>query len=140
MRFAPTSATSSVNSLLSMEGAQAFINACMAVAAFGPVKGAKMYHNQVMQTRAGQMGGGLLGRVLTIVVVPMVVIIGLIVFSQFETSVNYGDLSADGQTSFNTTTTNSYSGFDLAAVLPIVVAGVAVLGVVISAFVFDLGR
>jgi len=122
---------------------QAWFSALITALANGPTAGARQWiGSQFGNSRAGQvgMGGGLLGKVLTIVVVPMLLIIGLIVYANFESSVDTGMLSTDAQTAINTTNTNAYNGFDLAAVLPIVIAGVAVLGIVISAFVFDLGR
>lgn len=121
----------------------AWYAALMAAVSEGPVAGVRQWVlSQFGTSRAGQvgMGGGLLGKVLTIVVVPMLLIIGLIVYANFESSVDSSTLSTEAQNAINTTNANAYNGFDLAAVLPIVIAGVAVLGIVISAFVFDLGR
>ena len=90
----------------------------------------------VSQAKAGQMGGGVLGKVITIVAVPMLIIIGLIVYAEFNSSVDTSDLSTDAQEAINATNNNAYAGFNLAGVLPIVIAGVAVLGIVIGAFAY----
>jgi len=92
--------------------------------------------NQFVSQRKGQMGGGVLGKVITIVAVPMLIIIGLIVYAEFNSSVDTSDLSTDAQDAINATNSNAYAGFNLAGVLPIVIAGVAVLGIVIGAFAY----
>ncbi len=48
---------------------------------------------------------------------------------------NYTGHGGDGYSEYQATVNNTYSGFDLAAVLPIAIAGVAVLLIVVSAFV-----
>jgi len=97
----------------------------------------------MMQGRAGQMagmgmGGGLLGRILTIVVVPIVLLIGLVIYGNFNSALDTSSLSTDAQNAINNTNSNAYSGFDLAAILPLVLAGVAILSIVIGAFAFGL--
>jgi len=96
-----------------------------------------------LQGRAGQgmgmgMGGGLLGRILTIVVVPIVLLIGLVIYGNFNSALDTSSLSSDAQSAINNTNSNAYSGFNLAAILPLVLAGVAILSIVIGAFAFGL--
>lgn len=101
------------------------------------------FQEQFMGERAGQMagmgmGGGLLGRILTIVVVPIVLLIGLVIYGNFNSALDTSSLSSDAQNAINNTNQNAYSGFDLAAILPLVLAGVAILSIVIGAFAFGL--
>lgn len=98
---------------------------------------------QFMKGRAGQamgmgMGGGLLGRILTIVVVPIVLLIGLVIYGNFNSALDTSQLSPEAQSAINNTNDNAYSGFNLAAILPLVLAGVAILSIVIGAFAFGL--
>lgn len=101
------------------------------------------FAEQFMNARAGQaagmgMGGGLLGRILTIVVVPIVLLIGVVIYGNFNSALDTGSLSSDAQSAINQTNSNAYSGFNLAAILPLVLAGVAILSIVIGAFAFGL--
>lgn len=82
------------------------------------------------------MKGQIVQQVLPIAIVPIVIIIMLIVFANFEATVDHSGISSAASTSINTTVTNSLSGFDLAAILPIVIAGVVILGILLGAFAF----
>jgi len=93
-------------------------------------------NGQFAQAKDGQIGGGIFNKVMLIVAVPILIVIGLIVYAKFEGTVNHGSITTDASDAINTTSTNTYSGFNLAAVLPIVIAAVAILSIVMSVFAF----
>lgn len=62
-----------------------------------------------------------------IVVVAVTLIIGIYVFSTIDSSINKAPLSAAANTSITNVNTNTYSGFQLAAIVVIVIAAAAVL-------------
>ncbi len=86
-----------------------------------------------MLSRKGQFGGTT-GQVLSIAVIAMVLLISVTVYANFDSSIDRTGMSTQAQQAINATSDNAYSGFDLAAVLPIAIAGVAVLLIVVRAF------
>ena len=84
----------------------------------------------------GSQKGQIIQQILPAVIIPIVLIIMVIVFSNFEATVDHSTISTRASTAINTTTANTYSGFDLGSILPIVLFGVAILAIIIGAFVF----
>ena len=62
-----------------------------------------------------------------IVVVAVSLIIGIYVFSTVDNAIDKSPLSAAANTSITSVGTNSYSGFQLAAIVVIVIAAAAIL-------------
>lgn len=105
----------------------------------GVRQGLKSYKQQVFGESKGQTAG-VLDNVLTIGIAAILIIVMVIVYAEFEGAISITDHSTQAQTAFNNTNDNTYSGFELASVLPIVLAGVGVLLVVIGAFSRFRGR
>jgi len=93
-------------------------------------------NGQFARAKKGQIGGGIFNKVMLIVAVPILIVIGLIVYAKFEGTVDHGSITSDASEAINTTSQNTYSGFNLAAVLPIVIAAVAILSIVMGVFAF----
>lgn len=85
---------------------------------------------------ASSSKGQVVQQLIPAVVVPIVLIIMLIVFANFEGTVDHSDISSTASTTINDTSANAYSGFDLGSILPIVIFGVVILSIIIGAFQF----
>jgi len=75
-------------------------------------------------------------RLLPALVVPLLLIIMVAIYTQFETNVDRVDFSADANTSFTKVNTGTYNGFKLASLLPYVIIAMAILALVIGALSF----
>jgi len=93
-------------------------------------------NGEFTQAKKGQMGGGIFSKVMLIVAVPILIVIGLIVYAKFEGTIDHESITSEASSAINTTSSNTYSGFNLAAVLPIVIAAVAILSIVMGVFAF----
>ncbi len=71
------------------------------------------------------------GTIITVVIAAIMIIVGVIIFEETSTSINRGGWSAAANTSFTNVSANTFSGFDLLAVAIIVLAAVAILGIVL---------
>lgn len=94
---------------------------------------------QELKTLFGSRSKGQSGVVATIVGVvlaSLVLIIGLVVFGTFESSVGHGSLTSAASTQINQTVTQTYNGFDIGAVIPLVLFATAIIGVLLAAFSF----
>ena len=74
--------------------------------------------------------------VIGVVLVALVLIIGVIVFGEFESNVNHADLTSDASSAVNETAEQTYNGFELGALLPYILFAVAILVVLIGALAF----
>ena len=63
------------------------------------------------------------------VIFAITVIVGVIVFGGFETAAGTIGLGTDATASVANVTANTYSGFNIVSVGPIVLAGVIILGI-----------
>lgn len=66
----------------------------------------------------------------------LVLIIGIVVFGTFDSSIDHSQLTVDASTSVNDTATQVYNGFDIGAVIPLVLFATAIIGVLLAAFSF----
>ena len=62
----------------------------------------------------------------------------IVVYANFDSSIDTTGLSANATTAIDKVNSQSYNAFNLASILPIVLIGVAVIGVILGAFI--LGR
>jgi len=69
-------------------------------------------------------------------IVPLLLIIMVAIYTQFETNVDRADFSTDANTSFTKINTGTYNGFKLASLLPYVIIAMMILGLVIGALTF----
>ena len=71
---------------------------------------------------------------IALIIVVFVMGVGLIVFANINTILDAQDLGTLGNATRTTLQTNAYSGFDLGALLPIVIAAGAVITILLTAF------
>ena len=76
-------------------------------------------------------------RLLPALVVPLVLIIMVAIYTQFETNVDRADFTADANTSFTKVNTGTYNGFKLASLLPYVIIAMTILALVVGALAFS---
>lgn len=72
--------------------------------------------------------------VVTVVFVAMVLVVGLIAFSTFESNIDHASLSTTASTAINKTTAQTYAGFNLGSVIPLILFAVAIIGIIAYAF------
>jgi len=77
-------------------------------------------------------------RLLPALIVPLMLIIMVAIYTQFETNVDRADFSTDANTSFTKVNTGTYNGFKLASLLPYVIIAMVILSIVVSALVVRL--
>ena len=75
-------------------------------------------------------------RLLPALVVPLLLIIMVAIYTQFETNVDRAGWSSDANTSFTKVNTGTYNGFKLASLLPYVIIAMAILALVVGALAF----
>jgi hypothetical protein len=66
--------------------------------------------------------------------IPLLLIIMVAVYTQFETNVDRAGWTADANTTFTKVNTGTYNGFKLGSLLPYVVIAMLVLGLIIGSF------
>lgn len=74
--------------------------------------------------------GSALALVIMMVSLVIVIIVGLLVVGQLSDTADAMDLGASGNATRTTLFTNTYAGFNLAVIIPIVAAAGAILGTV----------
>lgn len=79
---------------------------------------------ELKETKSQQMG------IITMIAVAVVIIVGVVVFSAIDTSFNTASLTASAAASKGNVTANTYAGFNLVSVAPIILAAVVILGIV----------
>ena len=77
---------------------------------------------------------GMSNLIYALIVVPMVLIIATAIFTQFGTSIDRGDWSAEANTTFTKVQSGTWSGFDLGSMLPFIFIAITVVGVILGAF------
>ena len=75
-------------------------------------------------------------RLLPALVVPLVLIIMVAIYTQFETNVDRASFTADANTSFTKVNSGTYNGFKLASLLPYVIIAMTILALVVGALAF----
>jgi competence protein ComGC len=73
-----------------------------------------------------------LALVTMMVVLVTIVIVGLVVVGQLQSTADAMNLGTSGNATRTTLFTNTYAGFNLAVIIPIVAAAGAILGVVFA--------
>lgn len=68
--------------------------------------------------------------VIGLVILAITIIVGVIVFSEFDDAAGSIGLTAAGTAAVANVTSNTYSGFNIVSVAPIVAAAVVVLAIV----------
>ena len=74
--------------------------------------------------------GSALALVVMMVSLVIIIIVGLLVVGQLSTTADTMDLGASGNATRTTLFANTYAGFNLAVIIPIVAAAGAILGTV----------
>lgn len=78
----------------------------------------------------------MIDRLLPALVVPLLLIIMVAIYTQFETNVDRAGWTADANTSFTKVNTGTYNGFKLASLLPYVIIAMAILALIVGALAF----
>lgn len=81
-----------------------------------------------MENQLGKFQGQ--GGVISFVVLAIAIIVGVIVFSYFDTASSAISLTTGGTAAVGNVTTNTYNGFNIVSIAPIVLAAVVILGIV----------
>jgi hypothetical protein len=81
--------------------------------------------------RKGQAGG--IALVLGVVVVVVALFIGLFMYAEISDAIPRGSFSAAQNTTFTNIQSNTESGFNLAAIIPIVLVAFAIIGILTGA-------
>lgn len=81
-----------------------------------------------------QKGQAIIQQIIPAIVIPMLLVVGLLVYANFSDNVDTSDLSADAEEAINATTDNTYAGFNLASILPLVIFAAAIISVIVGAF------
>jgi len=80
---------------------------------------------KIIQTRTQQAAG-----VITLVAVAVLIIVGIQVFSSFDTTATSLATSTNAPAAVGNVTSNTYAAFNLVSVAPIIIAAVVILGIV----------
>jgi len=76
--------------------------------------------------------GSALGLVIMMITLVIIIIVGLLVVGQLSTTADTMDLGTSGNATRTTLFTNTYAGFNLAVIIPIIAAAGAILGIVFT--------
>jgi hypothetical protein len=85
-------------------------------------------------------GQALTTNVISAIVIAMLLIVGVVVFANFESSIDTTGYNVNATDAITTLKANTYSGFDLASIIPIVLFAVLIIGAIVGAFVFSSRR
>lgn len=87
-----------------------------------------------MQNKKGQIA--IVSQLLPVLVIPLLLIVMVVVFGNFESAVDTSTLSTAAKDAINKTVVQSYTAFNMASILPLIVIAVAIITVIIGAFLF----
>jgi hypothetical protein len=79
---------------------------------------------------------GVVAQLLPALVVPLFLIIMVAIYSNFSTSIDRGDFTADANATFTDINNGTWDGYQLAALLPYIIVAMIVLSLIIGAVVF----
>lgn len=82
------------------------------------------------------MASPIVNGVVTVVLVAIVLIVGVIVFGQFEANITHKDYTGNASEAINKTTQQTYSGFKLGSLIPFILFATLIILVILSAFAF----
>ena len=77
---------------------------------------------------------GPVGTIVSVVLVAMVLMIGVVVFANFEGNVDTTGLSTAATNAINKTATQTYNGFNLGSMIPYILFAVAIIVILVGAF------
>lgn len=72
--------------------------------------------------------------VYALLAVPMILIIATAIFTNFAENIDRSDWSSDANTTYTKVTSGTWSGFNLASMLPFILIAVTIVGVILGAF------
>lgn len=76
--------------------------------------------------------GSALALVVMMITLVIIIIVGLLVVGQLSTTADTMNLGTSGNATRTTLFTNTYAGFNLAVIIPIIAAAGAILGIVFT--------
>jgi len=68
--------------------------------------------------------------------VPLLLIISTAIFSNFQTNISRANFTTDANTTFDKVVSGTWSGYNLASMLPFVLISVVIIGVILGSLVF----
>lgn len=74
--------------------------------------------------------------IVMVMIIPLLLMVMVSVFAQFDDSIDRTGLSSDAQTAINDTAEQAYSAFGTATILPIVIVGALIIGLLLKMFAF----
>ena len=77
---------------------------------------------------------GPVGTIVSVILVAMVLMIGVVVFANFEGNIDTSGLSTGAQNAINKTAQQTYNGFSLGSMIPYVLFAVAIIVILVGAF------
>jgi hypothetical protein len=75
---------------------------------------------------------GVSNLVYALLTVPLVLILAIAIFNQFTTNVDKTGWTAEANATFTKVTGSTYSGFNLASMLPFIIIAVAIVGIILG--------
>jgi hypothetical protein len=75
---------------------------------------------------------GVSNLVYPLLIVPLVLILAVAIFNQFTANVDKTGWSQEAEAAFNKVTGSTYSGFNLASMLPFVIIAVTIVGIILG--------
>ena len=68
-----------------------------------------------------------------LIAIPMILIIATAIFSGFQSNIDRGDWTSEANETFQKVTKQTWSGFNLASLLPFIVIAFMIVGVILGA-------
>lgn len=65
--------------------------------------------------------------------VPMILILSIAIFSQFQTNIDRAGWTSEANSTFTRVTSGTWSGFNLASMLPFILIAVVIVGIILGA-------
>lgn len=81
-----------------------------------------------------EKGQAVISQIIPAIVIPLLLIVAVLVFANFEGNIDTSDLSSDAEVAVNATRDNTYAGLNLASILPLVIFAAAIISVIVGAF------
>lgn len=79
---------------------------------------------------------GIVQQLLPALTVPLILIVFVAIYTQYQTNIDQADWSTDANDTFDKINTGTWGGFKLASMLPYVIIAIVVLSLLIGAFAF----
>jgi hypothetical protein len=86
--------------------------------------------------KKGKKMKGISNLTYALLTVPIILIIATAIFSGFQTNIDRGSWSTEANNTFTKVSSGTWSGFNLASMLPFILIAVVIVGVILGALAF----